>query len=86
ETLYYLIVVSDNGVGISPKRLEEIRDGKRKSKENEDTSNGIGLGNVIERLELYYQQKDLFLIESDGINLGTTVTIQIPKEGRRWNV
>jgi sensor histidine kinase YesM len=86
ETLYYRIIVSDNGVGISPKRLEEIRDGKRKSKENEDTSNGIGLGNVIERLELYYQQKDLFLIESDGINLGTTVTIQIPKEGRRWNV
>ena len=40
-------------------------------------SNGIGLGNVINRLRLYYN-RDAFEIESKGLNQGTKVTIRIP--------
>jgi sensor histidine kinase YesM len=43
-------------------------------------SNGIGLGNVINRLKLYYEADDIFHIHSDGHNMGTTVTMLIPKE------
>lgn len=43
-------------------------------------SNGIGLGNVINRLKLYYDRDNIFHIHSDGRNKGTTVTMLIPKE------
>ncbi len=53
------------------------------SKENINTvtkdSNGIGLGNVINRLRLYYDKKDVFEISSMGHNMGTEVIIHIPK-------
>lgn len=72
------IQITDNGCGISPKRLAEIRSGKITSHSTEKNSNGIGLGNVQERLRLYYNTKNLFSIESDGENMGTSVTISIP--------
>jgi sensor histidine kinase YesM len=42
-------------------------------------SNGIGLGNVINRLRLYFDKHDVFEIESEGRNKGTKVTIHIPR-------
>ncbi|MFA9466351.1 MAG: sensor histidine kinase [Velocimicrobium sp.] len=83
---YYRITISDNGVGISEKHMVEIHNGQRSSEEHEDDSNGIGLGNVVERLHLYYQQENLFTIKSEGNNKGTTVIIEIPKEGGSRNV
>lgn len=72
------VEITDNGCGITPKRLEEIRTGTVTSDPSEKNSNGIGLGNVQERLKLYYNRDNLFSIESDGENKGTTVTILIP--------
>ena len=43
-------------------------------------SNGIGLGNVINRLRLYYDKEDVFEIHSAGRYQGTRVTIRIPKQ------
>ena len=82
----FKIIINDNGIGITPERLEEIRSGQRISNKDEDNSNGIGLGNVIERLNLYYQRENLFVIQSEGTDMGTTVIIEIPKEGRNQNV
>ena len=79
EEAYYYINVIDNGVGIETVRIKEILNGVVKTADNENTSNGIGLGNVIERLELYYQQQNLFAIESAGHNRGTKVSIYIPR-------
>lgn len=73
-----LIQIADNGCGILPHRLEEIRSGKIATHPTEKNSNGIGLGNVQERLRLYYNEEHLFSIDSDGENRGTTVTIRIP--------
>lgn len=72
------VQITDNGCGITPERLAEIRTGTVTSDPSEKNSNGIGLGNVQERLKLYYNRDNLFLIESDGENKGTTVTILIP--------
>ncbi len=70
--------IIDNGCGISQERLEEIRSGKATGNPNEKNSNGIGLGNVQERLKLYYNREALFSIESEGEGKGTAVTIFIP--------
>ncbi len=75
---YIHIRVIDNGIGIPADRLADIRQGKNLTDSSDKSSNGIGLGNVQERLRLYYKEEDLFIIESDGENLGTSVTIRIP--------
>ncbi len=77
---YIHVRVIDNGAGIPADRLEEIRQGRSVRKVSDKSSNGVGLGNVQERLRLYFKSNDLFLIESDGENLGTSVTIRIPRE------
>lgn len=73
-----LIEVIDNGIGITLERLAEIRSGQTAHTSSDKNSNGIGLGNVQERLKLYYNREQLFSIESDGEDQGTKVTIRIP--------
>lgn len=76
----FLIHVRDNGIGISPERLSDIRNGKASHAPSDKNSNGIGLGNVQKRLNLYYNKENLFSIDSEGENKGTLVTIRIPAE------
>lgn len=71
-----VVQVTDNGTGIPPDRLEDIRAGRHVS--SDKNSNGIGLGNVQERLKLYYNKENLFTIDSQGENQGTTVTLRLP--------
>ena len=63
------IEISDNGVGIPKDKLDHIINSK--------SSNGIGLENVYERLEIYYKNSANMTIISEE-NIGTTVTIVIP--------
>ena len=77
------IVVRDNGKGMSPEKIREIFSGDTTSAEEvlpSTDSTGIGLRNVIRRLELYYEQEGLTEIRSGGENQGTEVIIRIP-----WN-
>ena len=76
----YKVCIIDNGRGIPPERVEEIMSGKLTVTETEEMSNGVGIGNVKERLELYYKEKNLIEIESLGKDKGTCVTIFIPKQ------
>lgn len=82
----FWIQVQDNGVGMEKERLEELRRGEWMSMENEDDSHGIGLGNVTERLSLYYRESNLLQIDSEGTGKGTTVTIQLPFEREKRGV
>lgn len=72
------ISVKDNGKGISRERIAQVLDGEVQSEENPGDSTGIGMHNVISRLELYYNQKDLLTIQSEGEDQGTEVIITIP--------
>ena len=75
------IAVRDNGKGMSPEKIREIFSGDDSISEEvlpSTDSTGIGLRNVIRRLELYYEQEGLTEIRSEGENKGTEVIIRIP--------
>ena len=78
------ITVSDNGTGMIRKQIEAIMDRRgieaHSPDEEEKDSTGIAMENVISRLELYYNRKNLFSIWSDGPGTGTEVTVLLPKE------
>ena len=72
------ISVKDNGKGMSEERIREVLEGRGRKNSEEGDSTGIGLDNVVSRLELYYQQKGLVKIVSGGNGQGTEVIIHIP--------
>ena len=79
------ITITDNGVGMEQSIIDRIMTARiedspaLKERNISKDSNGIGLGNVINRLRLYYDRDEIFNIESEGKNQGTRVTIHIPK-------
>lgn len=72
------ISVRDNGLGMTGERIREILECRAEGNRLESDSTGIGLDNVIHRLELYYNRKGLVDIRSDGPGCGTEVRITIP--------
>lgn len=79
------ITVADNGAGMSRAMIASIMsrrpgDGSAPQDREGGDSTGIAMENVIARLELYYGQKNLFSIWSDGPGTGTEVTVLLPKE------
>ncbi len=76
---YIYISIQDNGVGIKQSKIDEIMRGEIIEPDLSKNSNGIGLGNVINRLKLYYNCEDVIEIISSGRNQGTEVLICIPK-------
>ncbi len=73
---YVQIQITDNGVGMEKSKLTEIL--ARKDKPNVNTKRGgYGIGNILERLRIYYDDRFTFEIES-AILTGTKVTIRIP--------
>lgn len=73
-----LISVSDNGVGMTKQQCEAIL-----KKERSDSS-GIGVKNVNDRLKIYFGDKYGLTIESE-LDVGTTVTVRIPKKEAKEN-
>lgn len=67
-----LIIVSDNGVGMTKEQC-----GKILAKDRSD-SGGIGVKNVNDRLKIYFGEKYGLSIESE-LDVGTTVTVRIPR-------
>lgn len=79
------LIVQDNGNGLSPERLEQLRynlsNGKLPHETGEEVSGGFGLHNVHQRIRLYYGEQYGVHIESIE-HVGTTVTIRIPIKER----
>lgn len=77
------IEVSDNGVGITKEAIEAIMKSQEqdpveeKEVDLEQMGSGIGLRNVISRLNQYYGRDDVFSIENNGASPGTTVRLRI---------
>ena len=75
-----VISVKDNGQGMTQERIREILEGRVHENEEQKDSTGIGMDNVINRLELFFGIKGLLQIYSGGIGKGTEVRIMIPEK------
>ena len=73
---YVQIQIADNGVSIEKSKLAELLAKKERPVVNTKRG-GYGIGNILERLRIYYDDRFTFQIES-AILTGTTVTIRIP--------
>ena len=67
-----VITVSDNGLGMTKEQCETIL------KKDRSDSKGIGVKNVNDRLKIYFGDEYGISIDSE-LDVGTTVTIRIPK-------
>lgn len=82
ETGTVYIEVADNGRGMSRELIERVLQGENVKNRKNSKSNGIGIYNVLERLQMYYTTEDVLEIISDGEGKGTRFTLKIPKEVR----
>ena len=73
-----LLRVSDNGAGMSPERLDEVRRGLTGGAPDESTI--YGLYNVGERIRLHFGEEYGISIDSKE-GEGTVVTVRLPKAG-----
>ena len=75
--------VTDNGAGMTPERLKQVRDSLSADAANPVEHPFFGLVNVNKRIQLYYNQQKGLQIESG--ESGTSVTLSVPL-GRNSNV
>lgn len=77
ESSSLVIEIVDNGHGMDKETLELLRQHKSQASPS-DHSNGVGLLNVSNRLNLIYGEKGTLTISSEGENKGTRILIRIP--------
>ena len=73
------IVVTDNGAGMTKEKIAAVMSGTALT-DGQSGSTGIGLGNVMNRLKLYYNREDLLTIHSEGIGKGTEIMVVLPAD------
>lgn len=73
------IDIEDDGPGMSKEKAEKLLNGLIVAKEGHST--GIGFINVVKRMQLYFESKDLVQIDSTE-GKGTIITLYIPKQRR----
>lgn len=79
------ISVWDNGAGMTKERIEQVLSGQIAEEAPSENSNGVGMRNVIERLNLFFDDQAQMDIYSEGLNTGTEVVITIPYTGEEEN-
>lgn len=77
---YVCVSVKDNGIGMAKETIEQVLDGTYKSNPEKAHSNGVGLNNCIERLNIFYERDEVLDIISEGENKGTETILYLPKE------
>ncbi len=70
--------ICDNGQGMTPEQIRDVLERRSKAGEAPGDSTGIGLDNVINRLELFFGRSGLLQIYSDGPGKGTEVRMCLP--------
>ena len=71
------VSVKDNGIGMSADCIEKVLNGTWRREEKKPGSNGVGMDNVIERLQLYLGYKDVLEIKSEGAYRGTEFIVHL---------
>lgn len=74
-----IVEVKDDGVGMNEETIHEIMTMADREEEHVGHSTGIGLTNVMRRLQLFYKMDDVLTIDS-APGKGTVIQIYIPKE------
>lgn len=73
-----LVRILDNGTGIAPDRLEQIKQSLKTRQKSCGESHGVALANIARRLYLYYEGRaQLELFSTYGT--GTQVTVILPR-------
>ena len=88
------VSIRDNGQGMTKERIAEVLEGKsregkggrtenvegkgREGRNGQRDSTGIGMDNVISRMELFYGRSGLLQILSDGPGTGTEIRFTMP--------
>lgn len=80
EDLYCWISIRDYGCGMRKEQIEEIKQRELQEVVLEENPHGIGLDNVIGRLKMFTEEKDVIEITSEGMNMGTEIIIFLPTE------
>ena len=78
---HVIIEVNDDGEGIEEDQIEALMSLSFERDDHVGHSTGIGLTNVIRRLQLFYQTKHVIEIESE-IGKWTTIRLILPKNFR----
>lgn len=74
-----IIEVKDDGIGMTQREIERILTETNDKEQHVGHSTGIGLRNVIRRLQLFFQVQNVVEIESDP-GRGTTIRLILPHE------
>ncbi len=76
---YVIFTVEDNGMGMTEEELEQLNNNAL-----DNNLNSFGLRGTIQRVKIYYEREDLYIIEST-YKQGTKITLRIPvsQEDRR---
>ena len=75
---YTCVSIKDNGIGIDKDTIQKILEGTYEGNPKKSDSNGVGLANCIERLNIYYERDDVLDIISEGKNKGTETILYLP--------
>lgn len=79
------IEVQDTGIGMSPERLAAVRLALEKGNPLQDSSGGVGLQNIQERLWFFFGHPYCLEIES-AMGVGTVVRIPLPASGSKEHI
>ncbi len=74
-----IVEVSDDGEGMSGVEIQRLLSLVERKEDHVGHSTGIGLTNVIRRLQLFYQKSDVVEIESE-VGQWTTIRLFLPKD------
>ena len=77
---YICVSIKDNGIGMAQATIDDVLNGSYKSDPKKADSNGVGLNNCIERLNIFYERDDVLDIISEGADKGTETILYLPKD------
>lgn len=76
---FVCVSIKDNGIGMEAETIEKILEGSYEGNPSKTDSNGVGLDNCIERLNIFYERDDVLDIISEGKNKGTETILYLSR-------